>query len=57
MVKNKIRSQPSIAKKYAYLWITLILFSGSILGQWYFGLYNGSILGREFEGYIRKLAI
>jgi hypothetical protein len=37
MVKYKIRSQPSIAKKYGYLWITLILFSGSILGQWYFG--------------------
>jgi hypothetical protein len=37
MVKYKIRSQPSIAKKYGYLWITLILFSGSIFGQWYFG--------------------
>jgi hypothetical protein len=37
MGKYKIRSQRSIAKKYGYLWITLILFSGSILGQWYFG--------------------
>jgi hypothetical protein len=26
-----------IAKKYGYLWITLILFTGSILGHWYFG--------------------
>ena len=27
----------SIAKKYGFFWVTLILFSGSILGQWYFG--------------------
>ena len=27
----------SIAKKYGFFWGTLILFSGSILGQWYFG--------------------
>ena len=26
-----------IGKKYGFLWVTLILFSGSILGQWYFG--------------------
>jgi hypothetical protein len=26
-----------IAKKYGYFWITLILFSRSILGHWYFG--------------------
>ena len=27
----------SLAKKYGFLWITLILFSGSIVGQCYFG--------------------
>ena len=27
----------SIAKKYGFFWVTLILFSASILGQWYFG--------------------
>ena len=27
----------SIAKKYGFFWVTLILFSGSIIGQWYFG--------------------
>lgn len=27
----------SIAKKYGFFWVTLILFSGSILGHWYFG--------------------
>lgn len=27
----------SITKKYGFFWVTLILFSGSILGQWYFG--------------------
>lgn len=27
----------SIAKKYGFFWVTLILFSSSILGQWYFG--------------------
>ena len=27
----------SIAKKYGFFWITLILFSGSIIGHWYFG--------------------
>jgi hypothetical protein len=30
-----------IAKKYGYLWITLILFTGSILGHWYFGFVTG----------------
>jgi hypothetical protein len=32
-----VKYKRSIAKKYAYLWITLVLFSGSIVGQWYFG--------------------
>src|SRR5688572_16027925 len=27
----------SIAKKYGFFWITLILFSGSLIGHWYFG--------------------
>jgi hypothetical protein len=26
-----------IAKKYGFFWVTLIMFSGSILGHWYFG--------------------
>ena len=30
-------SNRSILKKYAFLWITLILFSGSFIGQWYYG--------------------
>jgi len=41
---KKSRSEPvvkkykhSIAKKYGFFWITLILFSGSLIGHWYFG--------------------
>ena len=41
---KKARSGPvvkkykhSIAKKYGFFWITLILFSGSLIGHWYFG--------------------
>jgi hypothetical protein len=32
----------SIAKKYGYLWVTLILFSGSIIGHWYYGFQTGN---------------
>jgi hypothetical protein len=34
--------KPGIAKKYGYLWITLILFSGSIIGHWYYGFQTGN---------------
>jgi hypothetical protein len=30
----------SIFKKYSYLWITLILFLGSIVGHWLFSWYS-----------------
>ena len=36
--------RPSIAKKYGYLWITLVLFSGSIIGHWYYGFVSGNTL-------------
>ena len=29
----------SIAKKYGYAWVTLILFLGSLIGHWMFGWY------------------
>jgi hypothetical protein len=29
----------SIWKKYGYLWVTLILFLGSLIGHWMFGWY------------------
>jgi hypothetical protein len=32
----------TIAKKYGFLWITLILFSGSLIGHWYFGFSTGN---------------
>ena len=35
-------SNRSILKKYAFLWITLILFSGSFIGQWYYGFSTGN---------------
>jgi hypothetical protein len=36
--------RPSIAKKYGYLWITLIFFSGSIIAHWYYGFQSGNTL-------------
>jgi hypothetical protein len=39
MVKER-----SIAKKYGYLWVTLILFSGSIIGHWYYGFQTVNTL-------------
>ena len=35
-------SNKSIFKKYGYLWITLILFSGLFVGQWYYGFNIGN---------------
>jgi F0F1-type ATP synthase membrane subunit a len=35
-------SNRSILKKYAFLWITLILFSGSFIGHWYYGFTTGN---------------
>jgi F0F1-type ATP synthase membrane subunit a len=35
-------SNRSILKKYAFLWITLILFSGSFVGHWYYGFTTGN---------------
>ena len=35
-------SNRSILKKYAFLWITLILFSGSLFGHWYYGFTTGN---------------
>ena len=39
-IPKKVK-RPSRAKKYGYFWITLILFSGSILGHWYYGFSTG----------------
>ena len=39
----------SIAKKYGYLWVTLILFSGSIIGHWYYGFQTGNTLGENLR--------
>jgi hypothetical protein len=36
------RHKHSLAKKYGFLWITLILFSGSMIGHWYFGFSSGN---------------
>ena len=36
------KSQRSLFTKYGFLWITLILFSGSLVGHWYFGFTTGS---------------
>ncbi|HEY6657042.1 MAG TPA: hypothetical protein VIZ62_00805 [Nitrososphaeraceae archaeon] len=36
--------RPSIAKKYGYLWITLIFFSGLIIAHWYYGFQSGNTL-------------
>ena len=41
--------QRSIAKKYGYLWVTLILFSGSIIGHWYYGFQTGNTLAGKFK--------
>lgn len=35
-------SNRSVLKKYGYLWITLILFSGAIVGHWYYGFTTGN---------------
>jgi hypothetical protein len=35
-------SNRSLLKKYGYLWITLILFSGAIVGHWYYGFATGN---------------
>jgi hypothetical protein len=35
-------TRPSIAKKYGYLWITLLFFSGSIIAYWYYGFVSGN---------------
>lgn len=35
-------SNRSVLKKYGYLWITLILFSGTIVGHWYYGFATGN---------------
>jgi hypothetical protein len=40
----------SIAKKYGYLLVTLILFSGFIIGHWYYG-FQQEYLGRQCKGY------
>jgi hypothetical protein len=40
-----------LAKKYGFLWITLILFTGSLLGHWYLVLRKINP-ARKFEGYI-----
>ena len=31
------KNRPTVLKKYGFLWISLILFSGSVIGHWYFG--------------------
>ena len=41
--------QRSIAKKYGYLWVTLILFSGSIIGHWYYGFQTGNTLDENLR--------
>ena len=38
------KKRHTIAKKYGYLWVTLILFSGSIIGHWYYGFVSGNTL-------------
>ena len=35
-------SNRSILKKYAFFWITLILFGGSFIGHWYYGFITGN---------------
>jgi hypothetical protein len=34
----------TITKKYGYPWVTLILFSGSIMGHWYYGFQTENTL-------------
>ena len=41
--------QHSIAKKYGYLWVTLILFSGSIIRHWYYGFQTGNTLDENLR--------
>ena len=41
--------QRSIAKKYGYLWVTLILFSGSIIGHWYYVFQTGNTLNENLR--------
>ena len=41
--------QRSIAKKYGYLWVTLILFSGSIIGHWYYGFQTENTLDENLR--------
>ena len=33
------RPQASLASRYGYLWATLVLFLGSLIGHWMFGWY------------------
>jgi hypothetical protein len=35
-------SNRSILKKYAFLWITLILFNGLFIGHWYYRFTTGN---------------
>ena len=37
----------SILRKYSYIWVTLVLFAGSLLGHWTFGwlAYGAAIAG------------
>jgi hypothetical protein len=44
MLSSRRRYKRSLAKKYGFLWITLILFSGSVIGHWYFGFTTGNTL-------------
>ena len=39
-------------KKYGFFWITLILFSGSLIGHWFFGYVTSRIMAKKLEGYI-----
>ncbi|HEY7081518.1 MAG TPA: DUF6766 family protein [Nitrososphaeraceae archaeon] len=41
-MKSGKRYKPTFLKKYGFLWITLILFSGSFIGHWYFGFTSGN---------------
>lgn len=36
-----VTKKNTIIKKYGYLWVTFILFSGSIIGHWYYGFSTG----------------